>query len=332
MRIGCLGAARITPQAVVYPSKVRPGAVLQSVAARDLDRAEAFARTHGFARADSDYSALLEANDIDLVYNALPINLHAEWTIKALEAGKHVLCEKPFAMNVREVHQVMAAAKKSGKRVVEAFHYRYHPGFLQMLAWIDAGEIGMVSSVEAKFNIAIADKDGSEIRHLPETGGGAFMDLGCYPLSWALNTIRNRPAHIEAKAELTPRGVDRKMDAVLTFPGAVRATLSSSMAEGESFSSSFLIKGSKGEIEFVNPLAPHYGASLTLKAGTKTLNARISRITTYTWQLETVIHALENNMALPTEGEAIVMQQEVLDGIYAAAGLSHLRYSSEKRD
>ena len=163
---------------------------------------------------------------------------------------------------------------------------------VQLLAWLDAGEIGMVTGVDAKFNIAIANTNGREIRHLPETGGGSFMDLGCYPLNWALQTVRNRPAHIEAKAVVTALGVDERMDVVLTFPGAVKATLSSSMAEGEKFSASLLLKGTKGEIEFINPLAPHYGASLTLKAGAKTLSVRMSRITTYTWQLETVIHAL----------------------------------------
>lgn len=326
MKIGCLGAARITPPAIVHPSKVRPGATLQSVAARDFKRAEEFAATHGFARADKSYDALISASDIDLVYNALPINLHAEWTIKALQAGKHVLCEKPFAMNVREAHQVQAAARASGKRVIEAFHYRYHPGFLQLIAWLDAGEIGMVTGVDAKFSVAIDDKNGTEIRHLPETGGGAFMDLGCYPLNWALNVLRKRPSHVEAKAVLTSRGVDEQMSAVLTLPGAVKATLSCSMAAGEGFAASLHIKGTKGEIDFINPLAPHYGGALTLKAGAKTLSPRISRISTYTWQLETVVHALENNLPVPTEGEAIVIQQEVLDAVYEAAGLRGLRY------
>ncbi|MEQ1752675.1 MAG: Gfo/Idh/MocA family oxidoreductase [Micropepsaceae bacterium] len=326
MRIGCLGAARITPSAMVHPSRVRPGAVLQSVAARDFARAEEFAAAHGFARADKDYDALVGAPDVDLVYNALPINLHAEWTIKALQAGKHVLCEKPFAMNVREVHQVQAAARASGKRVIEAFHYRYHPSFLQMMAWLDAGEVGMVTGVDAKFNIAIDDRNGTEIRHLPETGGGSFMDLGCYPLSWVLNVLRTRPAHIEAKAVLTPKGVDEHMTAVLTFPGAVKANLSSSMASGQGFAASLHIKGTKGEIEYVNPLAPHYRGILTLKSGLKTLAPRVSRISTYTWQLDTVVHALENNLPVPTEGEAIVIQQEVLDAVYEAAGLKGLRY------
>ena len=326
MKIGCLGAARITPPAIVNPSKVRPGAVLQSVAARDPERARDFAQLHGFARADDSYDDLINARDIDLVYNALPINLHAEWTIKALKAGKHVLCEKPFAMNSREVGEVQAIARASGKRVIEAFHYRYHPSFPQLLAWIDSGEIGMITAVDAIFNVAIDVRDGTEIRHLPETGGGAFMDLGCYPVSWVLNVLRNRPVHIEAKAVLTPLGVDEKMEAVLTYPGAVRATVSASMAKGEGFAAQLKIKGSKGEIEFTNPLAPHYGAVLTLKSGIKVVTPRVSRVATYVWQLDTVIYALENQLAVPTEGDAVVMQQEVLDGVYAAAGLKHLRY------
>lgn len=326
MRIGCLGAARITPNAIVHPARVRPGAVLQSIAARDPARARSFAEAHGFKRHDADYAALVNSPDVDIVYNALPINLHAEWSIRALQAGKHVICEKPFAMNVREASQVLAAARAAGKRVIEAFHYRYHPGFLQALAWMDAGEIGLVSSIDAVFNVGIDDRGGTEIRHLPETGGGAFMDLGCYPLSWTLNMLRMRPVHVDAKASLTPRGVDEKMEATLTFPGAVRVRLSASMAAGEAFQARLHVKGSKGEILFVNPLAPHHGGVLTLKAGPKTLSPRISRISTYTWQLDTILYALEAQLPVPTEGEAIVMQQEVLDGIYAAAGLNVLRH------
>lgn len=326
MRIGCLGAARITPNAIIHPARVRPGAVLQSVAARDVERARAYAEAHGFKRHDTDYAALVSAPDVDIVYNALPINLHAEWSIKALQAGKHVICEKPFAMNVREAAQVLAAARTAGKRVIEAFHYRYHPGFLQALAWIDAGEIGLLSSIDAVFNIGIDDKGGTEIRHLPETGGGAFMDLGCYPLSWTLNILRARPVHIAAKARLTPRGVDETMDATLTFPGGVNARLSASMAAGEPFAARLHVKGSKGEIVFNNPLAPHHGGSLSLKAGAKTLTPRISRISTYTWQIDTILFALEAQVPVPTEGDAIMLQQEVLDGVYDAAGLKSLRY------
>lgn len=326
MRIGCLGAAKIAPPALVAPAHVRGGAVLQAVAARDPARAEAFAAKHGFARAERDYAALVNAADIDLIYNPLPINLHAEWTIRALEAGKHVLCEKPFAMNIGEAEAVAAAAKAAGKRVVEAFHYRYHPGFQQLLAWLRDGAIGGVRSISAVFNVPIPNPDGGEIRHLPETGGGAFMDLGCYPLSWTLMVMGADPGSVDASASLTVLGVDESMKATLRFPGGVTAELSASMALDTHFAASFSVKGEAGEITFLNPLAPHFGSRLTLDAGERHEVATVSRISTYTYQLDAVLTALQTGEALPTEGEAILRQQRAIDAVYEAAGLRALRY------
>ena len=326
MRIGCLGAARIAPPALIHPAHVRGGTTLQAVAARDTSRAEVFSGRHGFARAEADYAALIAAPDIDLIYNALPIHLHASWSIKALEAGKHVLCEKPFAMNADEAAAVIDAASSAGKRVVEAFHYRYHPGFKQLLAWIDAGAIGRVTAINGAFNVPIPDRDGTEIRHLPETGGGAFMDLGCYPLSWTLMVMGAAPAKVEAIATLTARGVDESIKTRLTFEHGVDAEIEASMAPGQGFVAIFTVTGETGEISFQNPLAPHMGSNLTLTAGGRTETARVSRISTYTYQLDAVIDALETGAALPTEGVAILRQQQTLDAIYQAAGLRHLRY------
>ena len=328
MRIGCLGAARIAPIALIHPAKVRGGAVLQAIAARDPARAEAFAAEHGFKRAARSYDELIAADDVELVYNALPIHLHASWSIKALEAGKHVLCEKPFAMNADEAEAVLAAAQASGKRVIEAFHYRYHPAFRQLLAWIAAGEIGKVTAVDARFNAGIPDHDGTEIRHLPETGGGAFMDLGCYPLSWTLSILGADPASVTAAATLTPRGVDKSIAAELAFGAGAVAKLSADMALGQRFAASLTITGETGVISFLNPLAPQMGARLTLEAGGRAESAPISRISTYAYQLDAVLSALETGEPLPTEGEAILRQQRALDRIYEAAGLRHLRYRS----
>ena len=122
VRIGCLGAARITPPALVAPAKARHDVALTAIAARDPKRAEVFAREHGFERAEQSYEALIDASDIDLIYNALPVNGHAEWSIRALNAGKHVLCEKPLAMNLREAETMANAAVRSGRRLIEAFH------------------------------------------------------------------------------------------------------------------------------------------------------------------------------------------------------------------
>jgi predicted dehydrogenase len=321
VRIGLLGASRIAPPAVVEPATVRGGAVLQAVAARDPQRARAFAERHGILRVEEDYAALIAAPDIDLIYNALPINLHAVWSERALAAGKHVLCEKPFALTLDEARRVVEVAAASDRRVIEAFHYRYHPAFQTLLDWIARGAIGKVMNLEAVFSVPIPDRDGAEIRHRPETGGGAFMDLGCYPLNWALTVLDADPLAVNAQATLTPRGVDESMTATLEFAGGVRARLSCSMARDAHFAARLIVTGEEGVIDFLNPLAPHRGARLTLKAGEREETALVNRLSTYTYQLDAVLSALEAGKALPTEGDAILRQQRALDSVYQAARL-----------
>ncbi len=321
IRVGILGAARITPKAVLAPAQVLPSVEIVACAARDRARAEAFASKHAIETVYDDYAALVTSPGVGLIYNPLPINHHAEWTIKALEAGKHVLCEKPFAMNLGEAKAMLDAAKTSGKRLIEAFHHRYHPAFETCLNWVRSGKIGDVRKIDAVFKVHIKD-NGQEIRHRVETGGGSMMDLGCYPLHWALAVIGSEPEKIEAKADLTPTGVDERMQAELTFSGGASARLESSMAAGEAFQAGMTITGTKGEIAFNNPLAPQLGASLSCSDGSI---AEISPITTYTWQMAAILRALGTGETLPTEGDIILRQQDALDGIYAAAGLKHLR-------
>ena len=320
--IGILGAARITEKALVDPVRVTPQCRLMAIAARDQARAETYAQQHGVEEVFPAYDQVIASDNVDLVYNPLPINLHAEWTIKALQAGKHVLCEKPFAMNADEAQAMLTAAEANGKRLIEAFHYRYHPAFETCLAWLAADEIGEVREIQAAFDVQIKD-DGTEIRHRIETGGGAMMDLGCYPLHWALTVMGEAPRDVEATATLTPTGVDETMQAQLNFGSGATAHLTSSMAEGAKFRAHMRLVGTKGEIEFINPLAPHGGARLRTKAGRE---AEISPISTYTWQLAAVLKALQLGTELPTEGEMILRQQAALDAVYEAAGLRHLRY------
>jgi predicted dehydrogenase len=327
IRIGCLGAARIAPQAIVHPTQVRGDVVLQSISARDPKRAQAFAERYGFKRALPHYADVIADPDVDLIYNPLPIDQHAEWSVRALNSGKHVLCEKPFAMNVKEARTVLDAARANGKRVIEAFHYRYHPAFAQMLDWIQTGRIGDVREISAAFDVPIPYRS-DEIRHHPESGGGAFMDLGCYPLSWTLAIVGAAPLAIEAHATLTPRGVDESLEASLRFENGVTASLSASMAATASFRADLIVRGAHGEIHFNNPLAPHRGASLGLQGDNDAETAVIDRFTTYTHQFAAVIAALRNDEPLPTEGAAIMRQQEALDAIYVAAGLQHLRFVS----
>ncbi|MEM5518894.1 Gfo/Idh/MocA family oxidoreductase [Henriciella sp. AS95] len=327
LRIGILGAARIAPKAVCDPARVVGGVSLAGVAARNREKAQTFADQHGIEKAYADYDELIASPDIDLVYNPLPINLHAEWTIKALEAGKHVLCEKPFAMNVEEAKAMLAAADKADKRLIEAFHYRYHPAFAVCMDWLNEGRIGDVTRIDADFSVQIRDTD-DEIRQFPETGGGAMMDLGCYPLSWALHLLGSDLTVVDAKAETTRRGVDQTLLARLQH-GKAWVHLTTSMAQGTPFNADMTIAGTDGLIYFKNPLAPHAGSTLSMRRadGSEVDQLRpISPISTYTWQLAAIVDALKTGQPLATEGQVIIDQQAGLDAIYEAAGLRHLRY------
>jgi len=144
IRIGLLGAARITPGAIIDPARDLPDVEVTAIAARDPGRARDFAEQHNIPNVYESYAALIQAPNIDLIYNALPINHHADWSIRCAQAGKSVLCEKPFAMKLREAEAMIDAARSHSVRIIEAFHYRYHPAFVQCLDWVQAGHIGKI--------------------------------------------------------------------------------------------------------------------------------------------------------------------------------------------
>ena len=181
IRIGILGAARIAPQALIRPARSQANVEIVAVAARDRDRAAAFAGKHGIPRVHDSYEALLADPEIDAVYNPLPNSLHAEWTIRALQAGKHVLCEKPMAANADEAAEMAKVADETGLVLFEAFHYRYHPLALRAKAIIDAGEIGALRHIDAQFCTLMLRPNDIRLRY--DLGGGALMDLGCYTIN-----------------------------------------------------------------------------------------------------------------------------------------------------
>ena len=323
--IGLLGAARITDEAIIHPTHVIPQCRITAVAARDRARAEAFATKHNIGAVLNSYDDVIASEDVDLIYNPLPIHLHADWTIKALEAGKPVLCEKPFAMNTDEARAMLAASDAAGRRLIEAYHYRYHPAFETCLAWLAADEIGELKEIHAAFDVEIKD-NGTEIRHRVETGGGAMKDLGCYPLHWALSVTGEAPKEVEASATLTAAGVDETMRAELSFPSGAAAYLSTNMGPGAAFRAELKLIGTRGEIEFINPLAPHNPFVPGRLTSSRGWEAEISPISTYAYQLAAVWDALQTGVPLPTEGDMILRQQIVLDAVYESAGLRHLRY------
>src|SRR5579862_8537554 len=215
VRIGCLGAARIANAALVKPARTTPGAAVAAIAARDGDRARAYAAKHGIPASYGSYADLLADPSVDAVYNPLPNGLHGAWTIRALEAGKHVLCEKPFTANAEEAAAVAEVATRTGLVVMEAFHWRYHPLAARMLEVVASGELGTVSRVEAMVCFPNLKRD--DIRWDLGLAGGAMMDAGCYAVHLVRALAGAEPSVVSARAELRSPGVDKTMVADLAF-------------------------------------------------------------------------------------------------------------------
>lgn len=205
LRIGILGAAGIAPAAVIRPARRRTVVEVVAVASRRAASARQFAESHRIDRFYSDHFALLSDPGIDLIYNALPPSEHARWSIAALKAGKHVLCEKPFAMNADEAAQMLEAAQSTGNRLIEAFHDRYHPLSAELDAVKASGALGEILSLQADFSTS-NPFDPASLRHDPRLGGGSLMDLGCYPVHWVRAFMNEEPKVVRASGSLNPPG------------------------------------------------------------------------------------------------------------------------------
>ena len=319
MRIGLLGASRIAPGAVIGPAGSVHGAVVQAVAASDEARARDYAADHDIAHVAADYAALIARDDIDLVYNALPPSGHARWSIAALEAGKHVLCEKPIALNAEEARSMVAAAERTGRRLIEAFHYRYHPLFDLVMETVAGGTLGPLRRIDASFTVPIDDRPG-ELRRTLALGGGALMDLGCYPLHWCRTVAGTEPRVIQAQAHTATAQVDETMTAELDFDG-VRATVHCSMALDCERGAALVIEGADGRLTVTNPLAPHIGHRYLLETDGRERTGQVDGETTYVHQLRAVLAALADGIPLPTEGADTVANMVAIDAVYRAAGL-----------
>ncbi|TDO51642.1 putative dehydrogenase [Kribbella sp. VKM Ac-2527] len=317
LRIGILGAADIAVESMLLPVSRRNDALVVAVASRSAG-AE-YARKHGIDRSYDTYEALLADPEIDLVYNALPPSAHAEWSIAALRAGKHVLCEKPFTMTAAEASRVLQAARATDRRVVEAFHDHYHPLSAWIRETVSSGRLGAVRRADAVFTGANAFVPNT-LRHEPALGGGALMDLGCYPVHWLRALFGDAPQVREAKAELNPAGADRVIDARLSFDDEVEATVHASMAEGVQLRSSLSIEAERGILEVDNIVFPSAGHSIRFVLDDVPHRCTVAGRQTYDHQLEAVVAALRTGDPLPTEGADSVSNMTVIDEIYAAAG------------
>lgn len=319
LRIGVLGAARIAPLALINPARENDEVVVAAVAARELSRAQAFAAEHGISRVHDSYEALVADPEVDAVYNPLPNGLHGRWTRAAIAAGKHVLCEKPFSANAAEAREVAGLAAQSGRVVMEAFHYRYHPLTLRVEEIIASGELGQLKRVEAAICFPLPKF--SDIRYDYSLAGGAMMDAGCY----AVNIVRTfggaTPEVISAQAKLRDPQVDRAMAARLRFPNGITGRIRCSMWSWDLFQLSAKVVGDSGEVRVLNPVMPQAFHRLTVKSADGKRVERFSRRPSYAYQLDAFAAAVLRGEPVKTTPEDAVENMSVIDAVYRAAGL-----------
>jgi predicted dehydrogenase len=319
VRIGVLGAARIVPAAVIRPARNIPEASITVIAARDPERAAAFAQKHSVGKVAVNYAAVVEDPDVDAVYNPLPNGLHAEWTIAALEAGKHVLCEKPFAANSAEAEKVAATAERTGLVVMEAFHYRYHPLAERMQAIVASGELGTLRHVEASFCFPLPRF--SDIRYRFDLAGGATMDAGCYAIHMARLLGGEEPVVVSATAKRHSPQVDRAMTAELAFPSGHTGRITCSLWSSDVLRLNAGASGDHGRLDVFNPLAPQTWHRLKVTGGGRKRIEHLGRRPTYEYQLEAFCAAVLRGESVLTPPTDSVANMKVIDAVYLAAGL-----------
>ncbi len=223
LRWGLLSTARIN-QALLPPLRSSARNELTAVASRDLDRAQLYADERNIPRVFGSYEELLADPDIDVIYNPLPNSMHTEWTIKAAQAGKHVLCEKPLANTVEEVDAITEAAKKAGVVVMEAFMYRHHPQTLKVKELVDAGAIGKLQLIRGSFTFMMPPDRENDVRLNASLGGGSIWDVGCYPISYARLIAGAEPTEVIGwQVTGANSGVDESFFGQIHFPNHVYA-------------------------------------------------------------------------------------------------------------
>ena len=325
LRIGALGAARITPGALTKPADEVADVEVVAVAARDPARAERFARKRGIPRVHDSYEALLADPAVDAVYNPLPNGLHGRWTLAALAAGKHVLCEKPFTANADEAEQVAAAAAASGLVVMEAFHYRYHPLTARVLEILRGGELGTLRRVDTRMCIPMPLRN--DIRYQLDLAGGAVMDVGCYAIHQARTLAGAEPTVTAAQAKCSSPGIDRWLRADLRFADDLTGSFECALFSARLLSLRARVEGERGTLEVTNLTGPQYFHRLVVRdrdAATGAERRRRERVRggpTYVYQLRAFAAAIRDGAPYPTNPADAVANMKVIDAAYRAAGL-----------
>jgi predicted dehydrogenase len=321
MRIGVLGAARIAPAALMRPARVVDGVQVAAVAARDRARAEAFAAKFGVPTVHGSYDDLVNDPSLDAVYIPLPNGLHAQWTLAAIKAGKHVLCEKPFTSNAEQAREVGRAAEGTGLVVMEAFHYRYHPLARRMEDVAHGGELGRVTHVETAMCFPLPRF--SDIRYNFALAGGALMDAGCYAVHCLRLLGPGDPTVTGARALTLTRDprVDRAMTADLTFPGGATGRIHTSMWSSTLLRIRARVTGERGTMTVNNFAVPTLPSRFIVTVDGRRRRETFDGQPTYVHQLRAFADAVAGRPTNLTPPSDSVATMSLIDDIYTAAGL-----------
>jgi predicted dehydrogenase len=249
VRWGVLGAAKIAVEKVIPAMQRGRWSEVAAIASRDTAKAESAAQALGIPQAYGSYEELLADPSVEAIYNPLPNDLHVPWTIKAAEAGKHVLCEKPLSLNLEEARRLLEVRRRTDVKIQEAFMVRTHPQWTGALALVRGGRIGSLRAVSGFFSYFNADP--ANIRNRPAAGGGALMDIGCYPITISRLFFGEEPRRVSALIERDPAlGIDRLSSALMDFPGGHAAfTCSTQLAPYQRMQ----FVGTRGRIEVLIP-------------------------------------------------------------------------------
>lgn len=318
LRIGILGAARIAPSALIAPARGRADVEVVCVAARDPARAAEFAARHGIRDVEPDYDAVLSRTDVDLVYVPLPPSAHAHWTIRALEAGKAVLCEKPFAVSAGEAQAMVSAAARAGRPLLEAFHYRFHPVMRRLEALVECGALGQIHEAMAVFEGQVPYPD---TLWRGDLGSGALTDIGCYPLH-ALRTLFGEPS-VRAATIREKDGTIVFAEAELEFPQGVTGRMRGAMILPDPAIPPrewwIRITGERGRIEVSNFIAPHlFGCEFVSEIDGVLRCEHVTGPTTYEAQLAHVVDVFHGRAEPMTGGRDAIANMALIDAIRSA--------------
>ena len=320
VRWGILSTADIGMSKVTPAIQAAQNAEVVAIASRDADRAAAAAAQLGISTSYGSYESLLQAEDIDAVYIPLPNDLHAEWTMKAAAAGKHVLCEKPLAMTAAQAEEMVAVCAEAGIKLAEAFMYRHHPTWVEAVRLLRSGAIGELVAVQSWFSYF--NDDPANIRNRVDNGGGAVMDIGCYNINLSRMLFDGEPITITSTVRRDPvMGIDTLTSAVLEFPGGGQSALTCAI-RSEPYQRVHIV-GSEGRIEIEIPFNIPWDRETRIfvtSGGDPPVAPATESITfpaanAYTIEAELFGEAVRSDGAYPVPPEDAIANMRVIDAI-----------------